>query len=81
MMNKETWKKHIEESENIVRPSLGGIKQLWQTALQKHADNRCPACLQRKSQLRFNLYAREKNQILKELCGTSARAARADMGL
>ena len=34
----------------------------------------CPSCNRNKR-------AREKNQILRELCGTSARAAKLDMGL
>lgn len=31
--------------------------------------------------LNRNLLARQKNQILRELCGTSARQAKIDMGL
>jgi hypothetical protein len=31
--------------------------------------------------LKRNAYNREKNQILKDLCGTSARQAKIDMGL
>ena len=30
---------------------------------------------------RYNAARRERNQILRDLCGTSARAAREDMGL
>lgn len=33
----------------------------------------CPFC-------RKNQIAREQNQILRDICGTSARAAKADMG-
>lgn len=31
--------------------------------------------------LKSNRYAREKNEMLRDLCGTSARAAKLDMGL
>lgn len=37
--------------------------------------------LKRLKQLKRNAYNREKNQILKDLCGCSARQAKIDMGL
>ena len=41
----------------------------------RHSGSRhCPKC-------RKNLQARQKNAILRELCGTSAAAARRDMGM
>ena len=38
----------------------------------------CKKCLQRNQR---NAAARARNQILRDICGTSARAAREDMGL
>jgi hypothetical protein len=37
--------------------------------------------LKRLKQLKRNAHKREENQILKDICGTSARSARIDMGL
>lgn len=37
--------------------------------------------LKRLKQLKRNAYKREENQILRDMCGTSARSARLDMGL
>jgi hypothetical protein len=37
--------------------------------------------IKRMKELKRNAYKREENQILKDLCGTSARLARLDMGL
>jgi hypothetical protein len=37
--------------------------------------------IQRMKELKRNAYKREENQILKDICGTSARSARLDIGL
>jgi len=37
--------------------------------------------LKRLKQLKINAHKREENQILRDICGTSARMARIDMGL
>lgn len=37
--------------------------------------------LKRIKQLKRNAHKREENQILRDMCGTSARVARLDMGL
>ena len=78
-MNKETWKHHIEQ-DNVVRPSHGGNKLEWQKVLQAHADNRCKLCLQRKKTQLANLHQKYRNNALRDLCGTSAAAAKRDMG-
>ena len=79
-MNKENWKKHIEGISGLVRPSHLGDIVKWQTFLKSHCQE-CKECMARKVQQRKNLRARELNQVLRDITGTSARSAKLDMGL
>lgn len=46
-MTKEAWVKHIEFSENLDRPSLGGDKDRWIAAVRRHAAVGCIHCAAR----------------------------------
>jgi hypothetical protein len=88
-MNKETWVKHIEEISGLERPSaaqysgmnehLNAIK-LWKEFVSGHK-NGCKLCHARKVTKDAAATKKAQNGILRELCGTSAAAARRDMGL
>lgn len=80
-MNKETWVKHLEETENITRPTNGGSKEAWASARCKHINDNCKACADRIRTRKANQFKREQNEVLRDLCGTSAAAARRDMGI
>ena len=88
-MNKENWKKHIESLSGLVRPSLftyetfekrQEARKNWQAFLVSHCQG-CKDCISRKRQQTRNLRARELNQVLRDITGTSARSARLDIGL
>lgn len=79
-MNKETWIKHIEETSHIIRPSISGEREAWKSFLDIHSGT-CSLCKARRKTRNQNKYNREKNQVLRDLCGTSASAARRDMGM
>lgn len=82
-MNKETYIRHCEELSGLVRPSRGGGREEWRAWQLEHqrTDPGCVVCRKRRQTKRRNRDARIRNQLLSELCGTSARAAREDMGL
>lgn len=80
-MNKEAWIQHLETTENLVRPSRGGDKHDWCLKMRLHKIEKCRVCINRSRTISANANARAKNEILRDLCGTSAAAARRDMGL
>ena len=47
-MTKENWVLHLEKSESLIRPSLGGNKENWTTAMVTHLNRKCTECLARK---------------------------------
>ena len=55
------------------------VKDYYKQTIKKF-ENKNDA-LKEYKRLKRNEHNREKNQILKELCGTSARQAKMDMGL
>lgn len=80
-MNKETWIKHMEETNGIIRPSQGGNKDTWKEYIVEHKAFNCELCADRARTRKTNRINRERNEVLKDICGTSARAAKLDMGL
>ena len=66
-MTKENWKIHIEKSENLIRPSKGGDKILWQSKLKEHVQNNCLDCKARKKTNSQNLNRRMKEDALRSL--------------
>jgi len=60
-MNKETWKKHIEQ-EGIVRPSNGGDRLTWQETLKAHKDSNCKECKARQTTRRASNRRNEINE-------------------
>ena len=81
-MTKENWIKHIREtSGGIIPPSQGGDRHDWHSALSMHKEQNCKICADRMKTRKANEAQRIRNSILQELCGTSARQAKIDMGL
>ena len=46
-MTKDQYIKHIEDTEHIIRPSLGGDILQWKAAQQRHHDMGCAECHKR----------------------------------
>jgi hypothetical protein len=67
-MTKELFVKHIEETENLIRPSISGNKLAWIDAIKKHRNADCPLCKARKQTRNKNLWARSRHQAFLD-CG------------
>lgn len=67
-MKRETWVKHIEVSENLVRPSAGGDLAAWKEAVSRHVEHKCPVCRQRATSRRRNQRVKAKRQVYRD-CG------------
>ena len=66
-MNKETWIKHLEETESLIRPSISSDKLSWHNAQKRHLENKCPECLSRLATFRANKQAKEKREVMSSL--------------
>lgn len=66
-MTKEAWKVHIETTEGITRPSLGGSKEAWTAARQKHAQEHCPHCIARFKTKKRTAAAKSYRHAMKDL--------------
>ncbi len=53
-MTKEKWIQHIEETEQITRPSISHDSRSWEFAVWEHKQNGCPVCMQRRKTKRAN---------------------------
>lgn len=51
-MDRETYIQHIEQTENIIRPTMGGSKSDWHAAQEKHKSASCSTCKERIKTLR-----------------------------
>lgn len=67
-MTSEAWKKHIEESEGIIRPSLGGLRILWEAAVSRHRQNGCQVCKDRARTRKATIAAKAREELMKD-CG------------
>ena len=66
-MNKETWKKHIEETCGVIRPSHGGDKEAWKSSLSTHDVKHCKACQARAKTMRNTKWAKVNRAIYRDL--------------
>jgi hypothetical protein len=65
-MQKEIWKRHIEETSGLIRPSLSGEIDNWKAFLKSHCDT-CQLCKARLKTRRANRNAREHRQVYADL--------------
>ena len=66
-MDKETWKRHIEETCSVIRPSHGGDKAKWFNALSEHDAKSCRACQNMAKTMRANRYAKASRALYRDL--------------
>jgi hypothetical protein len=66
-MKKETWIKHIEDTEGLIRPTNGGSKELWHSATARHLADNCPICNARRKQRKRNMDARLRHAAMTDL--------------
>jgi hypothetical protein len=66
-MRKENWILHIENTENLTRPSEGGSIELWKNAILKHKKDNCVICKERQKTKKANENRKQKEQILKDI--------------
>lgn len=74
-MTREDWVKHIEESEQITRPTAGGSIEAWKEAIRRHAAGKCPTCIARARQARQQKAAKAKRQAYADLGMVRVRGA------
>ena len=67
-MTRENWIKHIEQTENIIRPSRGGNDNLWIEAVRKHQKNDCGSCMAREKTRNANIYRKQRERVMLD-CG------------
>lgn len=66
-MTKQDWIKHIESKHGIIRPTLGGNVQQWQSIAKQCLDNGCVECKARARTKKATRNARETRQAYKDL--------------
>ena len=62
-MDKETWKRHLETSAGIIRPSLGGNKNTWLGTQVAHYGIGCEICLGMVAQRKADKIAMAKENL------------------
>lgn len=67
-MDKETWKRHLESSTGLTRPSLGGAVEAWKEAYQYHKLMDCAECKARATTARRSAGQRAYNEAMRS-CG------------
>lgn len=67
-MGKSEWVRHIELTENLVRPSAGGNLAEWKEAVSRHVEHKCSVCRKRAATKRHNDNARITRQVYRN-CG------------
>ena len=66
-MTKEAWKKHIEKTDGVVRPSHGGDKERWYDAVLRHIIYGCRECEDRAKTKARNTDARTRRRVMADL--------------
>lgn len=66
-MDKETWKRHIEEITGLIRPSHGGSIEEWAGALRSHDTKNCPVCKARAKTKRHSSNAKATRAAYRDL--------------
>ncbi len=74
-MTKEQWIVHMETTENILRPSMGGDLNAWRNAKMRHNAMECPDCKKRAKMIRKEKRKSEKDLVMESLGLVKVRGA------